>query len=94
MKTDKIIEILKKIAGLAHYREAIDFEYYAKEIDSLYPTLNRDRVMEIKEEIKKAADQYEKLQNETFIGEYINEDFVAGAKWAINQLTKPKEEER
>ena len=40
MKTDKIIDILKY-----HYGNRLSHNETAKEIDSLYPTLNRDKVL-------------------------------------------------
>ena len=50
---DKIIEILKiaygRASSLEHYEQPhmIALEDAAEEIDSLYPTLNRDKVMEM-----------------------------------------------
>jgi hypothetical protein len=119
---DKIIEILKECVDHTAYGpgELTGLEEAAKQIDSLYPTLNRDKVDAILydcfrfsdhygESAKKASDALYSLSLPTLSEGEIEKEakkryregfeliaheagFIAGANWAIEELTKPKEE--
>lgn len=65
-----------------------DSAFY-KSLAILMESYHQSKIAEItEEEIKEAADKWEFEASAGLAADYVNEDFVAGANWALSKLKR------